>query len=468
MLTEPNLNKMSIDLPAHIFKAYDIRGIVGDSLTSQNVYWIGRSIGATALESGNNEIVVGRDGRLSGPQMSEALCNGLKESGINVIDIGMAPTPVVYFATHHLACGSSVSVTGSHNPPDYNGFKVMINGQTLHGDAITTLYDRIINQDLPTGSGSSRKLDMSQTYIDRICSDISITRRLKIVMDCGNGIAGAIAPQLYRALGLDIIELYSEVDGNFPNHHPDPVDEKNLIDLKAAVLQHKADFGIAFDGDGDRLGVVSSDAEVIWPDRQMILYAQDTLSRNPGAEILFDVKCTRSLPQAIIKAGGKPIMYKTGHSLIKAKLNSSDAILAGEMSGHIFFKERWYGFDDGLYTGARLCELISAKQQSAAEIFRALPKTLITPELRLELNEGEGHSMIEKLKDIASFENADVSTIDGLRVDWPFGFGLSRASNTTPTVILRFEADSESNLNYIKEEFRSLFKKINNCIQLPF
>ena len=459
---------MSTTIASHIFKAYDIRGIVGEDLTPDCVYLIGKAIGSAARQAGDTHIVVGRDGRLSGPGITSALCEGLVETGINVIDIGMAPTPLVYFANHWLKTGASVAVTGSHNPPDYNGFKVMIQGDTLHGDAITSLYDRIIDANFVTGEGSVEIRDLSTEYMDTIAADISIEKPLKIVMDCGNGVAGAIAPQLYRQCGVEVVELYCEVDGTFPNHHPDPVDEKNLIELKAAVVENNADFGIAFDGDGDRLGVVTREGETIWPDRQMILFSEDCLSRNPGAEIIFDVKCTQNLAKAITRAGGKPTMYKTGHSLIKARLKQSDAVLAGEMSGHIFFKERWYGFDDGLYSGLRLCEIIASKSQSASTIFAALPNSIITPELRLELTEGEAAPLINDLQQQAEFEQAVVSNIDGLRVDWDFGFGLSRASNTTPTVIIRFEADSEENLHHIQEAFRNLYQKVRPGLDLPF
>ena len=455
-------------IPAEIFKAYDIRGIVGKTLNEKWVTQIGQAIGSETLKQGNHTVAVGRDGRLSGPAMRDALIAGINSTGADVIDIGMVPTPVVYFATHHLNSGASVSITGSHNPPDYNGFKIMIDGVTLSGDAIQSLYQRIITNNLTTGSGHCTCQDLSPQYLNRIVSDIKIKKPFKIVIDCGNGVAGALAPQLYSALGCETIELFTEVDGTFPNHHPDPIDEKNLLDLKHAVKQHRADIGLAFDGDGDRLGVVTSEGDVIWPDRQMILFSEDVLSRNPGAEIIFDVKCTAALRIAIEALGGVATMYKTGHSLIKAKLHETGAALAGEMSGHIFFKERWYGFDDGLYTGARLLELLSKKSQTPHSVFAALPNPLNTPELRLELEEGQQHMLIEDLVERANFPDATVHTIDGLRAEYSNGFGLVRASNTTPTVILRFEAASEKILHNIQEQFRELFKQVRPELRLPF
>ncbi len=451
-----------------IFKAYDIRGIVGKTLTPEGVRQIGRAIGSNAAEAGNKHVVVGRDGRLSGLDMVAALTEGILQSGVDVIDIGMVPTPLVYFATHHLDTGASVSVTGSHNPPEYNGFKIMIGGETLSGSAIQHLRERIVSNDFNTGSGQRTEYDIVPEYLDRVCGDIKPARAFKLVIDCGNGIAGAIAPELYRRLGCDVIELFTDVDGTFPNHHPDPIQEHNLLDLKHAVKRHQADFGIAFDGDGDRLGVVAPSGETIWPDRQMILFARDILQRQPGAEIIFDVKCTRALRTAIEDAGGKATMYKTGHSLIKTRLKQSDAALAGEMSGHIFFKERWYGFDDGLYAGARLCELLAEQTSTPAEVFASLPNPLNTPELRLELEEGQQYSLIKNLIEQARFDQGQVHTIDGLRVEFEYGFGLARASNTTPTVILRFEADNQPRLEHIQNLFRELFERVQPGIDLPF
>lgn len=453
---------------AHIFKAYDIRGVVGESLTEASVCDIGRAIGSAAQARGEHTVVVGRDGRLSGPDMSTALQEGLMSTGCDVVDIGVVPTPLTYFATHHLEIGSAVSVTGSHNPPDYNGFKMMLAGVTLSGDEIQALRRRIDRDEFVLGNGSRRELPVIDAYIERVTGDIHLERPLKIVIDCGNGVAGAVAPQLYRQLGCEVTELYTEVDGRFPNHHPDPSQLENLEDLIRSVRTTDAEFGLAFDGDGDRLGVVSKDGSVIWPDRQMLLFSLDILSRHPGAEIIYDVKCSRTLPAAITEGGGKPTMWKTGHSFIKAKLKASDAALAGEMSGHIFFKERWYGFDDGIYAGARLCELLSRRSETPAEVFAALPDTVNTPELRLELPEGEHYQLIDDLTRAARFQRGQVTTIDGIRVDYSDGFGLARASNTTPMVIFRFEADDEAALEAIQNDFRVQLIAIRPDIDLPF
>ncbi len=451
-----------------IFKAYDIRGVVGETLTEETVTLIGRSIGSTARERGNREVVVGRDGRLSGPSMAAALTRGILAAGVDVIDIGMVPTPVVYFATEHLATGASVSVTGSHNPPDYNGFKIMAGGETLSGDDITALYRRIVEGRFEHGTGTRREHDVTRAYLDRVTGDVHLARAFTIVVDCGNGVAGVVAPELMRRLGCEVIELYTEVDGRFPNHHPDPIDERNLVDLKRTVAERGADFGLAFDGDGDRLGVVTADGRTVWPDRQMILFARDVLSRQPGAEIIFDVKSTRLLRRAIEEAGGRATMYRTGHSLIKKKLKETGAALAGEMSGHIFFRERWYGFDDGLYTAARLCELMSRMDGTPTDILGALPDSLNTPELRLELPEGEQHALVNELVAAARFDGAIVYTVDGLRVEFDDGFALARASNTTPTVIIRFEADDEQAMRRIQDDFRALFQHVRPGISLPF
>ncbi|MGU9957685.1 MAG: phosphomannomutase/phosphoglucomutase [Arenicellales bacterium WSBS_2016_MAG_OTU3] len=455
-------------LPKEIFKAYDIRGIVDKTLTKENVYAIGQALGSLALEKEQKQFVVGRDGRLTGPQLSEAMAKGLLSTGIDVIDIGVVPTPVVYFATHHLHTGTGVAITGSHNPPEYNGLKMMIDGVTLSGDEITGLRERIIAKDLLTGAGRFKKVKIDDDYINRIKNDVALKRPMKIVIDSGNGVAGGIAPALFTAVGCEVTELFCEVDGTFPNHHPDPSQIENLTDLIQTVKQTDAEFGIAFDGDGDRLGVVTKKGDIIWPDRQMLLFARDILSRKPGAEIIFDVKCSRLLPMAIEAAGGKATMWKTGHSLIKRKLKETGAALAGEMSGHIFFKERWYGFDDGLYAGVRLCEYLSQLDQSPQEVFDALPDTINTPELRIEMNEGENYALVDKVVADADFGDAHVSNIDGLRVDFKNGFGLVRASNTTPIVIMRFEADDQAALDDIQSQFRTLFNNIDPGIKLPF
>ncbi|MEE9446738.1 MAG: phosphomannomutase/phosphoglucomutase [Arenicellales bacterium] len=457
-----------MSLSEEIFKAYDIRGIVDQSLTVETVTLIGQALGSTALEAGVKEMVIGRDGRLSGPKFAEALAKGMMASGIDVIDIGLVPTPVLYYATYELGTGSGVEITGSHNPPEYNGLKMMVDGVTLSGDMIQTLKQRILDGDLKTGSGKLRRVEMLDKYIERITSDIKLDRPMKVVIDCGNGVAGAIAPQIFKAIGCETTELFCEVDGNFPNHHPDPSQPENLIDLIQAVKDTDSEFGMAFDGDGDRLGIVTKAGDIIWPDRQMILFARDVLSRNPGAEIIYDVKCTRTLPDAITAAGGKATMWKTGHSFIKAKLKETGAAMAGEMSGHIFFKERWYGFDDGVYAGARLCELLSKLSDTPTEVFNALPDTLNTPELRLEFEEGEHYKFIEKLQALADFPDAEVHTMDGLRVDFEGGFGLVRASNTTPMLIMRFEANDEATLKDIQEQFRAVLVKVDAEVELPF
>ncbi len=453
-----------------IFKAYDIRGIVDQSLTVEITRLIGQALGSTAIEAGMQTMVVGRDGRLSGPKLSEALAQGMLDSGIDVIDIGQVPTPVLYYATYELKTGSGVEVTGSHNPPEYNGLKMMIDGVTLSGEAIQRLKQRIIDGDLLNADtpGKLTSQPMLNRYCERITSDLTLHRPMKIVVDCGNGVAGFIAPKVYKDLGCEVTELFCEVDGNFPNHHPDPSQAENLVDLVKAVQETGSEFGIAFDGDGDRLGVVTPNGDIIWPDRQMILFARDVLSRNPGAQIIYDVKCSRTLPTAIEEAGGVPLMWKTGHSFIKSKLKETGAALAGEMSGHLFFKERWYGFDDGIYAGARLCELLSKLSESPSEVFAALPDTINTPELRLDFAEGEHYAFIDAFQSSARFENGEMHTIDGVRVDYDGGFGLVRASNTTPMLIMRFEADTQSLLETIQSEFRREMVSIAPELTLPF
>ncbi|MFQ5934965.1 MAG: phosphomannomutase/phosphoglucomutase [Acidiferrobacterales bacterium] len=438
------------DLPAEIFKAYDIRGIVGKTLTPVIVERIGHALGSDACARDQRAVAVGRDGRLSGPELVGALSRGLARAGCDVIDIGMVPTPVLYFATHHLGTQSGVSVTGSHNPPEYNGLKMVLAGQTLAADAIQALRQRILGNNLVHGNGKISNADVREAYFTRVTGDIRLARPMNVIVDCGNGVAGSIAPELLRRLGCEVEELYCDVDGRFPNHHPDPGQPENLSDLIAAVKRRPVDIGIAFDGDGDRLGVVSPDGNIIWPDRQMILFSRDVLSRHAGAEILYDVKSSRTLETAIREAGGKPTIWKTGHSLIKAKLRETGALLAGEMSGHVFFKERWYGFDDAIYAAARLLELLSGDECSPAEIFAALPDTVNTPELHLKMVEGEHHAFIKELVEHAQFPDAKVTTIDGLRVDFADGFGLVRASNTQPVLVFRFEADSAAALQRIQ------------------
>ena len=454
--------------PKEIFKAYDIRGIVGKTLTPEIVEGIGQALGSEAAARGQFAIVVGRDGRLSGRGLSDALARGIARSGMDVIDIGLVATPMVYFATHHLGTGSGVMVTGSHNPPEYNGLKMVIAGETLSGKTIQALLKRCETGDFITGSGKYTTLDIEDAYLNRIASDIKLARPLKIAVDCGNGSPGAYAPKLYRMLGCEVTELYCEVDGNFPNHHPDPSHLENLNDLIAELKSGKSEIGLAFDGDGDRLGVVTKDGSIIFPDRQLMLFAEDVLSRNPGAEIIYDVKCTRNLAPWIREHGGKPLMWKTGHSLIKSKMKETGAMLAGEMSGHIFFKERWYGFDDGLYAGARLLEILSRREDIDAAL-HSLPDAVSTPELQIRLKEGENYDLIAKLQSNAVFDNSrDVIKLDGLRVEYEDGFGLARSSNTTPVIVLRFEADSEESLKRVQEDFRRVILRAKPDVVLPF
>jgi phosphomannomutase/phosphoglucomutase len=454
-----------------IFRAYDIRGIVGETLTSQIVTEIGHAIGSEAAAHGQQKVVVARDGRLSGPLLIQALIEGLQRAGRTVIDIGMVPTPLLYFATHHLQTGSGVMLTGSHNPSNYNGLKIMIGGDTLSGNGIQALKTRIETGNLLNSpSNQLENLDIRQIYLQRVTQDVKLARPFKIVVDCGNGVGGVIAPELLRALGCEVIPLFCEVDGHFPNHHPDPSKPANLQTLIETVQAQQADFGIAFDGDADRLGVVDTQGKIVWADRQMILYATDILQRHPGAEIIFDVKCSRHLAEAIEMQGGKATMWCTGHSLIKAKLKQSGALLAGEMSGHIFFKERWYGFDDALYTAARLLEILAKDPRTPTEVFSSLPDAVNTPELNLNVaKDGEHFELMQKI--LATFhfdETATISTIDGLRVDFPLGWGLVRPSNTTPCLVIRFEAENQAELARIQTLFRQQFLAIDSRLTLPF
>lgn len=460
--------------PAGIFKAYDIRGIVDETLTEQGVRQIGHALGWQMMREGQMRCVVGRDGRLSGPRLAEALTQGLNEAGIDVVDVGMVPTPVVYFATHLLGTGTGVAITGSHNPPQYNGLKMMVGGKTLSGDDIQALragledgrVEQFLAQALRTGGRSAR--DVRQDYLGRITSDVSLARPLRIAVDAGNGVAGELGPQLLRGLGCEVIELFCEVDGRFPNHHPDPADPHNLEDLQRTIQENKLDLGLAFDGDGDRLGVVTASGQIIFPDRQLMLYARDVLANHPGAQIIYDVKCSRLLTQDILAHGGQPLMWRTGHSLIKAKLRETGAPLAGEMSGHVFFNDRWYGFDDGLYTAARLLEILSREDKPSA-VLESLPNARSTPELQIRTAEGENHRLVRQLAETGVFPTA-VSriTIDGIRVEYADGFGLARPSNTTPVVVLRFEADHDEALARIQAEFRDSLLAIHAQLSLPF
>ncbi len=449
-----------MQLSASIFKAYDIRGVVPSTLNPEVAEALGRAFGSAARAAGETSVAVGRDGRLSGPSLSQALIRGLVATGVEVIDVGAVTTPMLYFAAHTLAT-SGIQVTGSHNPKDYNGFKMVLAGRAIYGDEIQAL-----RKTMEAGSatlapgGSVREVDVTEAYVQRIVGDVRLARPMKIVVDSGNGIAGASAPAIFRALGCEVTELFSEVDGDFPNHHPDPSKPENLKDLIAALQQGDAELGLAFDGDGDRLGIVTKDGQNIFPDRQMQLFAQDVLSRVPGGTIVYDVKCSQRLGPAIEAAGGKPLIFKTGHSLIKAKMKELDSPLGGEMSGHIFFKERWFGFDDGTYAGCRMLEILS-KSPNASDVLNALPTSFSTPELNVKCAEGEPHAVVEQLLKAASFEApAQVSTIDGLRVDWPDGFGLIRASNTTPVLVLRFEGQTQAALERIEARMLALLKTV--------
>lgn len=466
--TPPQIN------PA-IFKAYDVRGIVATALTEEAVSAIGLVLGARARAQGIGSVVIGRDGRLSGPALADALAAGLCAAGVDVIDIGMVPTPLVYFATVLTGCGTGVAVTGSHNPPEYNGLKMMLGGGTLHGadirDIAATIADPVRYAACRAAQpGQRRTQDIIPQYIERIVSDVKLARPLKVVVDAGNGVAGAVAPALLRRLGItDLTALYCEVDGNFPNHHPDPAHPENLQDLIRAVKEQGADIGLAFDGDGDRLGVVTPSGQMIFPDRQMMMYAESVLAAHPGATIIYDIKCTRNLASWITERGGQPLMWKTGHSLVKAKMKETGAKLAGEMSGHIFFNDRWYGFDDGLYTAARLLEILSAQAGVPGERLDALPDAPTTPELQIPLAEGENAAVIDALQKHAKFDGAtDVITIDGLRVEYADGFGLIRASNTTPVLVLRFEADTPEALARIQDQFRQAVLSIRADAKIPF
>ena len=457
-----------MNVPAEIFRAYDIRGIAGKVLTAAVVREIGRAIGTVGHERGASTFAVGRDGRLSSPELAAALMDGLNAAGADVIDIGIVPTPVTYFAAHHLGCGSAVVVTGSHNPKDDNGLKTVVAGDTLSGDAIQDLRKRVESGRHHGGAGKRTTADVLDAYVDRIAGDVKLARPFKVAIDSGNGVAGVIAPRLFRRLGCEVTELFSEVDGNFPNHHPDPSKLENLLSLIKELKTGSGEIGLAFDGDADRLGVVTKGGKIILPDRQLMLYAQDVLSRNPGAEIIYDVKCTRLLAPWIEKHGGRATIWRTGHSLIKAKMKESGAPLAGEMSGHIFFKERWYGFDDALYCGARLLEILS-RDASPSEVLERLPDAPSTPELNWKLTEGEPQAIMAKLLALKPFADASrVLTIDGVRAEFKDGFGLARASNTSPVIVLRFEGDTPDALKRIQEEFRKTLQPLKPGAPLPF
>ena len=460
----------SVELDAKIFKAYDIRGIVGETLNEQIMMVIGQAIGSEAKDQGQTRLVVGRDGRLSSDSLAKALIDGIVASGCGVVDIGQVPTPLVYFACEHLGTHSGVMVTGSHNPPEYNGLKIILAGKAIDGEALQKIYQRIEQGSFHFGSGSKNVANVIEDYIDRIVSDVKTTRSIKVVIDCGNGVAGIIAPKLLQALGCEVIELYCDVDGNFPNHHPNPGQPENLQDLIAAVQQHEAELGIAFDGDGDRIGVVDANGQPIWPDRLMIMFAQDVLARQPGATIIYDVKSSNLLAEAISREGGKGLMWRSGHSIIKNKMKEVNAALAGEMSGHIFFKERWYGFDDGLYTSCRLLELLASDplERTPTEVFSAIPNRENTPEILIDMYEDASRLFMQQLADEAQFSGAQMPTIDGMRADYPDGWGLVRVSNTMPGLTLRFEADTVENLHYIQQQFKQQMLQVKPTLTLLF
>ena len=458
----------TVELPVQIFRAYDIRGVVGVDFTAEIVEALGQAFGSEAYEQGQQAVVVGRDGRLSGEELSSALIAGIRNSGRDVKDIGVVPTPVLYFATHFLGAASGVMLTGSHNPPEYNGLKMVLNGDALTGTAIHALRERLRMGNLLAGQGEVDEIDIVADYITRVSSDINVERPLRIIVDCGNGSASTVAPELLRELGCDVTEIFCDVDGDFPNHHPDPSDPANLEDLIKEVRGQGADLGVAFDGDGDRIGVVDSEGTIIWPDRLMMLFAQDVLIRNPGAIIIYDVKSTAKLGPYVLENGGRGLMWKSGHSLIKARMKETGALLAGEFSGHICFKERWFGFDDALYAAARLVELLSYDPRTSAEVFEELPNSLSTPELKVELSEGRNFSVMEALIADHDFGDARISNIDGLRVEYNDSWGLVRASNTTPALTFRFEADDKSAMRRVQDVFRAQILKVDPSIALPF
>lgn len=458
-------------VPAEIFRAYDIRGEAGpDGVSVPLAYGLGLAVATELQAIGQTDLVVGRDARLSGPALTDALIAGLLAGGCDVVDLGEVPTPLVYFATHYLAQTSGVMVTASHNPGHHNGFKIVLDRKTMSTDGVQGLYQRLLARDVVVSAqpGTRSTYDIVPEYLAYVIDTVAVKRGLKVVVDCGNGIAGRIAPLLYERLGVEVIPLFCEVDGHFPNHHPDPTVLDNLVDLQAAVLAHEADFGVAFDGDADRLGMVDERGEVIWPDRQLMLFAKDVLSRHPGASIVFDVKCSAYLPAVIAAEGGEPIMYRTGHSLIKAKMRAVDAILAGEMSGHIFFKEDWFGFDDGLYVGARMLSIIASQTEPVSQVFAHFPNGINTPEIKVPIDESRKAEVMVQLPQTGCFEGMSIETMDGLRVSDASGWGLVRPSNTSPYLTLRFEADSEAALAVIQARFRKALSAVMPGGLLPF
>ncbi len=451
-----------------IFRAYDIRGVVENALTPDAVQQIGQAFATEALSQGQKTVVIGRDGRLSSPELAQRLSEGLRAGGCDVIDVGMVPTPVLYYATHKLKTGTGIMVTGSHNPPQYNGLKMLIAGNTLYGDGIKALYHMIADGKVASGEGTHKEVNVVPEYLDTIVNDIKLEKPLNIAVDCGNGVAGVLAAELFTRLGCKVTELFCDVDGNFPNHHPDPSKPENLVDMQKAIKENALDIGLAFDGDGDRVGILDDKQKILWADRQMMLYSEDVLKRKPGALIIFDIKSTTNLASVIKSFGGEPLMWKTGHSFIKAKMKETGAELAGEMSGHVFFKERWFGFDDGLYSAARMLEIVSQRDETTSEIFDALPDSFNTPELQIDFEEGEHYKFMDKFIAEASFENADIVTIDGIRVNYANGWGLIRPSNTTPCLVLRFEANDENTLKEIQNTFREQLLAVDKNLNLPF
>lgn len=456
-----------MDIDQSIFRAYDIRGVVKTALRPEVVTLIGKAVGTLYPEC--KLVAIGRDGRLTSKDLADHLIAGLRSVGTNVIDIGEAPTPVLYYATHHLKTGSGLMVTGSHNPPEYNGIKMVMGEKTLFGDMIQDIYQCIADGSFSAGQGTLENIDVLDSYIDTITQDVKINKPMKIAIDCGNGVAGPTAKRLFSNMGCDLTELYCDIDGTFPNHHPNPSEPENLEDLTRTVQDNHLDLGLAFDGDGDRVGIVDESGSSLYADRQMMLYAQDVLSRNAGAEVIYDVKSSRNLASQIEKAGGKATMWKTGHSFIKNKMKETGALLAGEMSGHIFFKERWFGFDDGLYAAARMLEIIANDGRPASVIFNELPNDISTPELTIQMQQdGEQHEFIKKFIDQSSFPEATISSIDGIRADFPYGWGLVRASNTTPSLVIRFEAEDQDKLLSIQNAFKQQIHSIDKTIKLPF
>ncbi|MEJ2424168.1 MAG: phosphomannomutase/phosphoglucomutase, partial [Candidatus Thiodiazotropha sp.] len=465
---KPVIKSRSVEISPAIFRAYDIRGVVGETLTPEVVELLGQGFGSEIFEQGYNTVVVGRDARNSSESLQHALIEGLQASGRNVIDLGLVPTPLVHFAAHELGADCGAMITGSHNPPQYNGMKMIIGLDSPSSDAIQDLRRRIDADQLLQSEGAFDSRDIVADYIERVLSDVRMGQTLKVVVDCGNGAACVVAPELYRELGCEVIELYCDVDGDFPNHHPDPGDPKNMRDLQKAVVENEAALGLAFDGDGDRLGVVDSSGKIIWPDRLLMYLAIDVLTREPGGDIIYDVKCTRHLANIVLSNGGRPLMWKSGHSMLKAKMKETHALLAGEFSGHILFSERWYGFDDGIYAGARLLEILSLDYRTSAEVFAELPESLSTPEYSLRLEEGQAQKVMQAIDQMPDLPGARMVKIDGVRAEFEKGWGLVRASNTIPALLFRFEAESEQDLEQVQAQFREVLQKIDPQLEAPF